>query len=182
MSRITVKKCPVVLPLTKLSVLKSIKYIVIHCSATKATQKVDATVIHAMHLARKFACIGYHYVINRDGTVQKGRPNSFAGAHVNGHNSHSLGICMVGGLDANGKPENNYTDAQFLSLRMLLLDLNDEYPSLKIASPDGHGSVVLGHRDLSPDKNGDGVISKTEWIKDCPCFNVKEWVKDNLNP
>lgn len=181
MPRITVKPCPVILPLHKMSPMaaSAIKYIVIHCSATKATQKVDAAVIHAMHIARKFAGIGYHYVISRDGTVQKGRPDNFAGAHVNGHNSHSLGICMVGGIDANGKAENNYTDAQFFALRLLLLDLSVTYPKLNITSPNAR--VVLGHRDLSPDKNGDGIISKNEWLKDCPCFDVRTWVEENLS-
>lgn len=169
---ITVQPCPVLIPVAKLTKFsKPIKKIVVHCSATKASQvTVDAATIHAMHLARKFVCIGYHYVITRNGTVQKGRPDDYIGAHVEGHNSDSLGICMVGGLDANGKAEDNYTEPQKLALKNLLAQLKVKHPN----------ADICGHRDLSPDTNKNGKVDKWEWVKDCPCFDVRAWVAVNL--
>ncbi|MBP1594036.1 MAG: N-acetylmuramoyl-L-alanine amidase, partial [Bacteroidetes bacterium] len=43
------------------------------------------------------------------------------------------------------------------------------------------GCKVTGHRDLSPDLNGNGVIESHEWLKQCPCFNVsEEFSEENL--
>lgn len=143
-----------------------IKNLVVHCSATRPKTFVDASVIERMHRERGFLKIGYHYVILRDGQIQKGRKDSEVGAHVAGHNVGSLGICLVGGLnDTTGKPENNYTEKQLASLSGLLFKLTLEHPKAK----------VLGHRDLSPDLNGDGKIQQSEWLKDCPCFDVGNW-------
>lgn len=143
-----------------------IKYLVVHCSASKPKTFVDASVITRWHLDRGFLKIGYHYVILRDGTVQKGRKDSEVGAHVEGHNTGSLGICLVGGLnDTTGKPENNFTVEQFDSLAKLLQKLSTDHPKAE----------VLGHRDLSPDTNGNGRVDKAEWLKFCPCFEVKQW-------
>ncbi len=88
------------------------------------------------------------------------------GAHASGNNKGSLGICLVGGLnETTGKPENNYTEAQMESLGTLLDYLEGLYPK----------AYVLGHRDLSPDLNGDGKITNNEWTKACPCFDAATW-------
>lgn len=150
--------------------MKTIDAIVIHCSATRAGQDVRAADIDKWHKERGFAMIGYNYVIDLDGTVEVGRPLSMDGAHCNtaglsgqSYNKHSIGICYVGGLDASGNPADTRTPEQKLSLTNLVNKLCDEYPIVE----------VIGHRDASPDKNGDGVISRNEWIKQCPCFDVK---------
>ena len=144
--------------------------IVIHCSATREGQDVRAADIDKQHRERGFRCIGYHYVIDLDGTIEQGRPLTMSGAHCNTaglsgrpYNSHSIGICYVGGLDCNGKPKDTRTDAQKLALQALVFDLVMQYPVKE----------VIGHRDASPDLNGDGKISKGEWIKTCPCFDVR---------
>jgi N-acetyl-anhydromuramyl-L-alanine amidase AmpD len=144
--------------------------IVIHCSATRAGQDVHASDIDKWHKERGFKCIGYNYVIDLDGTVEIGRPLTMDGAHCNtaglsgrSYNKHSIGICYVGGLDENGDAADTRTDAQKIALANLIAKLEMEYNIVD----------VLGHRDASPDKNGDGVISKNEWIKMCPCFDVK---------
>jgi len=143
-----------------------IKYLVVHCSASKPKTPVDVATITRWHLDRGFLKIGYHYVILRDGTVQKGRKDSEVGAHVAGRNTGSLGICMVGGLnDTTGKAENNFTVEQFDSLATLLTQLTGVHPKAE----------VLGHRDLSPDTNGNGKVDKHEWVKVCPCFDTREW-------
>lgn len=145
--------------------IKSVRYLVVHCAATPPARDIGVKELRAMHLQRGFNDVGYHYVIRRDGRVEKGRADTVAGAHVSGFNSISLGVCLVGGVDAQGKAENNYTPAQREALEQLLLRLQASYPSAQI----------LGHRDLSPDKNGDGKISPNEWLKACPCFDVRAW-------
>ncbi len=114
--------------------------------------------------------IGYHYVIDLDGTVETGRPLTMDGAHCNtaglsgkAYNKHSIGICYIGGLDKNGNPADTRTDAQKRSMSDLIYQLKIDY----------NITDILGHRDTSPDKNSDGKISKNEWIKQCPCFDVR---------
>lgn len=149
----------------------NIDAIVIHCSATREGQDVRAADIRKWHLERGFADIGYNFVIDLDGTVEVGRPTSMDGAHCNtkgtsgqSYNKHSIGVCYVGGLDKNGNPKDTRTPAQKIALQNLVYNLMITYPIAE----------VIGHRDASPDLNGDGKISKNEWIKECPCFDVKQ--------
>lgn len=134
---------------------KQTDYIVIHCSASKPSMDVDAQVIDKWHRQFGWSRIGYAYVIKRDGEVEEGRDANAVGAHVKGYNSVSLGICMVGGVDEDMNPENNYTPEQWDSLVELLETLTAKYPDAEI----------LGHRDF-PDVK-----------KACPCFDVREWWK-----
>ena len=140
-------------------------YIVIHCSATKASSDIGADEIEQWHKAKGWSGIGYHSVIRRNGQVEFGRHFDEPGAHVEGQNYRSVSICLVGGLDESGKPENNFTDPQWRSLEATVLMLKCAYPL----------ALVLGHRDLSPDTDGDGVVEPQEWLKDCPCFDAREW-------
>lgn len=134
-------------------------YIVIHCSATGDNMDIGAADIDKWHRKNGWACIGYHYVIRRDGDVEEGRAVDVIGAHVAGYNEHSVAICMVGGVDANdvSKAKNNFTEAQFTSLKSLLTVLKMKYPNAKIQ----------GHRDFPGVK------------KACPSFDVAAWLKDN---
>lgn len=147
--------------------MKAINKLVVHCSATRATSDIGASTIRQWHKRQGWIDIGYHYVIKRDGTVEKGRPDDRPGAHVSGHNGDSLGICMVGGVAPDGKTaENNFTPVQFTALGALLDSLKASHPKARIC----------GHRDLSPDKNGDGKVTSNEWLKQCPSFDVAEWL------
>lgn len=139
--------------------------IVIHCSATKEGQDFGAADINRWHKERGFNGIGYHFVIRLDGTIEAGRQLALAGAHTTGHNKTTIGICYIGGLDASGKAKDTRTDAQKKALRWLIT-------AIKTHLPYGLGLTVKGHRDYSPDKNGNGVIDKYERIKECPCFDV----------
>ena len=132
-------------------------FIAVHCSATSSKQNIGAKDIDKWHRAKGWACIGYHYVIRRDGTVEEGREEAVVGAHVQGWNEVSLGICMVGGVNADDikKAENNFTKEQFDSLKQLLVDLKTRYPKAKIQ----------GHRDFPNVK------------KACPSFDVAAWLK-----
>lgn len=138
--------------------------IIIHCSATRNGHDFRASDIDRWHREQGFAEIGYHYVIDLDGTIEVGRPLTMAGAHCKGWNKRSIGICYIGGLDANGMPADTRTHAQKVSLHNLVEQLLERFPSI---------TQVLGHRDTSPDRNGDGKITPDEWVKACPCFDVK---------
>lgn len=150
---------------------QNIDAIVIHCTATRAGQDVHASDIDKWHKERGFSCIGYNYVIRLDGTVEDGRPLTRDGAHCNtaglsgkSYNKHSIGIAYVGGLDENGNAADTRTPEQKKALSELVYKLMEEYPIVE----------VIGHRDASPDKNGNGVIEQNEWIKQCPCFSVRD--------
>ena len=132
--------------------------IVVHCSATKPHQDIGSDDIRRWHMdpafpGGPFGDIGYHYVIRRSGAREPGRPDWAVGAHARGHNHHSVGICLVGGIDIAGQPDSNFTRHQLATLHDTLLDLCSRYP----------GVTILGHRDLP------GVT------KACPCFNVAAW-------
>lgn len=134
-----------------------IKEVIVHCSATPPDMDVDATTIRQWHTdpppkGNGWRDIGYHYVIKRDGTVEHGRPLDIQGAHCRGHNSHSVGICLVGGIDKDGSSEFNFTRDQAISLRGVIDRLQRELGQLK----------VVGHRDY-------------DTHKDCPCFNASRW-------
>lgn len=148
--------------------MRPINLIVVHCSATLPDPKIDASTIRRWHRAQGWLDIGYHYVIKANGEQEVGRPLEKVGAHVAGHNANSIGICMVGGVNAKGKAENNFTGAQFKTLKALVYGLKCHYPDAR----------VCGHRDLSKDLNGDGVIAPNEYMKECPSFDVRKWLKE----
>jgi N-acetyl-anhydromuramyl-L-alanine amidase AmpD len=133
--------------------------IVIHCSDTIEGKDFKAADIDRWHrLDNGWRCIGYHFVIDLDGTIEMGRPLNEEGAHCKAagksgksYNKHSIGICYIGGKDKNGKHADTRTDAQKLAMVELVYSLMDNFPKIK---------EVIGHRDA--DKG-----------RDCPCFDVK---------
>ena len=130
--------------------------IIIHCAATSPSMDIGAMEIERWHRQRGFQCIGYHFVIRRDGTLEYGREVDEVGAHVTGNNSDSIGICLVGGVKESDKktPEKNFTQAQYDTLMMLVDDLKTSYPDAK----------VYGHNEFAS--------------KACPCFDVREIFPD----
>ena len=129
--------------------MRKIDLIIIHCSATAEGKSFTVADIDRWHRQRGFAQIGYHYVIYLDGTIHKGRPMELVGAHCQGHNSHSIGICYIGGLAADNKtPKDTRTPEQKAALLKLLKELKSESPAAKIH----------GHRDFA--------------AKACPSFNA----------
>lgn len=142
-----------------------LKFITVHCSATKPSVFVDRDVIDRWHRSppNGWLEIGYHFVIKRDGTVQTGRAITKVGAHVLNQNVGNVGICLAGGLnEKTGKPEDNYTDEQKHALALLLHQLVDQYG----IDPDN----ILGHRDWP------------KVAKECPCFDTREWVAECVFP
>ena len=130
--------------------MRSINEIIIHCAATKEGKAFTADDIDTWHKKRGFRCIGYHFVILLDGRLQVGRPVEEIGAHVTGHNQHSIGICYIGGLDKNGKAKDTRTPEQKESMYKLLRILHNKFPK----------ATIHGHREFAN--------------KACPCFNVLE--------
>lgn len=100
--------------------MRKIHEIVIHCTGTREDRPYPVEQLRKDHLARGFRDIGYHYYITRDGTVHQTRPVEQAGAHVYGHNRHSLGICYEGGLNREGLPEDTRTPEQRASMHGLV--------------------------------------------------------------
>ena len=129
---------------------RQISEIIIHCTATPRGRDLDVADITRYHRQRGFETIGYHYLINFDGTVEQGRDCSFVGAHCLGHNDRSIGVAYVGGLDSAGRPEDTRTPAQRRSLAGLVARLRSRY----------NGSSVHGHNEFA--------------AKACPCFDVSK--------
>ena len=130
--------------------MRKIKEIIIHCSATKEGQNFTVEDIRRWHKERGFNDCGYHLVVRLDGAIEIGRPIETVGAHCKGHNSSSIGIAYVGGLDEQGRPKDTRTAAQKVSLSFLVGLLRKAYPESK----------VYGHNVFS--------------TKACPCFDVSE--------
>lgn len=133
--------------------MRNIKYIAVHCAATKPSMDVPASRVREWHLKRGWKDIGYHFYIRRSGLLELGRNVAKVGAHVYGWNTVSIGICWEGGINEAGDAEDNRTEAQLLTLHNLLLSLGSSYPK----------AIIKGHRDFPK-------VSKA-----CPSFDVKEW-------
>ena len=134
-----------------MSLLKEVKYLVVHCTATRLSQRVSVEDIDRWHKAQGWSGIGYHWYVDRDGHIFPGRSEREAGAHVIGYNHCSIGICYEGGLDEQGNSADTRTPSQKAALLFIIKDLKQSYPN----------AIVLGHRDFP------GVH------KDCPCFDAK---------
>jgi N-acetyl-anhydromuramyl-L-alanine amidase AmpD len=126
---------------------KRTDFIVVHCADTPAKMDIGASEIRKWHQERGWKDIGYHFVIRRNGEIEKGRHHAQLGAHVLGYNAVSLGICMVG-------RETNYTDMQWNTLSYLVRLAREHYK----------GAKVVGHCDLEPVKK-----------RFCPGFDAKAW-------
>lgn len=143
--------------------MRKITLIVVHCTASRCTSTLTSAALDAEHRRRGFAGCGYHYYITRDGEIYPMRDITLIGAHAKGFNACSVGIAYEGGLDAYGRPADTRTAEQKQSLIALLRHLLTAYPDI---------AAIVGHRDLSPDLNGNGTIEPCERIKMCPCFNA----------
>lgn len=129
--------------------------IILHCSATAEGKDFRAKDIDQWHKQRGFNKIGYHYVVDLDGTIEKGRADNEVGAHCLNHNSKALGICYIGGLASDGKtPKDTRTEAQKEALNTLVEELMDKY---KISLDN-----VFGHYQFCN-------------YKSCPCFKIESF-------
>lgn len=143
--------------------MRTIKYIVIHCTGAPGGQATQA-IKDFWKNVKGWRQVGYHKLISADGTVEELAKPEIITNGVAGYNSKSYHICYKGGQG--GK------DSRTAEQKVSLLD---EVRKAKALFP---AAKIVGHRDLSPDLNADGIISPNEWTKDCPSFDVKQWLKD----
>lgn len=141
--------------------MRPLTEIIVHCSATRAEWMASAGTLAKVDEIRRWhkrdrgwRDIGYHYLIDRDGTLAAGRPVDQVGAHVQGHNTGTIGICLIGGHGSSEKDAfaDHFTPAQDKMLRKVLSDLMRTYPTIR---------KVSGHNQYA--------------AKACPGFNVPSW-------
>lgn len=142
-----------------MQVRKSTKQIILHCSATKAGQNFKAADIRKWHKQQGWADIGYHYVIDLDGTIEPGRDEKYVGAHVTGQNANSIGICYIGGLDTTGKTKDTRTQQQKEAMFSLVKKLLNRY-GLTINQVHCHNEYAA---------------------KDCPSFGIDQFRAEYYN-
>ena len=135
--------------------MRDINKIILHCSATREGQDISTETIRGWHVnERGWSDIGYHYVVLLDGTVDKARPVERQGAHVRGKNKGSIGVCYIGGCDADMNPKDTRNEAQKKSLEELITYIMESYDD----------ATLHGHNEFSS--------------KACPSFNVQEVYKE----
>ena len=137
--------------------MRDINKIILHCSATPEGRDVSVDTIRQWHLDKGWSDIGYHYIVELDGTIKEGRLVERQGAHVSGLNKNSIGICYVGGCDANMKPKDTRTTSQKISLEYLITELMNAYIN----------STLHGHNEFSS--------------KACPSFDVQKEYTEIIN-
>jgi N-acetylmuramoyl-L-alanine amidase len=136
--------------------MRNIKYIVVHCTATQPNATIEAIRRYWKEHRGFGDTPGYHYIILRDGDIVQLLDESKQSYGVYGHNAETINMSYIGGIDKDGKPADNRTDAQKHAMFNKLVELSEKYPSAQI----------LGHRDF-PGVN-----------KACPSFDVKSWLKE----
>lgn len=131
--------------------MRRIDQIILHCSATREGQPISVETIRDWHVrGNGWSDIGYHFVVQLDGTVNNGRPVERIGAHVRGKNRHSIGICYIGGVEDDGfTPKDTRTYEQKAALEELITNLLELYPD----------ATLHGHNEFS--------------AKACPSFDVQ---------
>jgi N-acetylmuramoyl-L-alanine amidase len=141
--------------------MRPISEIIVHCAATRPEWMAGATLAEQVEEIRRWhvqgngwSDIGYHRVIGRDGTVASGRPMDKTGAHTLGHNTGTIGVCLIGGhgANANDAPDQHFTSAQMAALVREIKDLKRRFGPLKVS----------GHNQYAN--------------KGCPGFYVPKWL------
>lgn len=140
--------------------MRKITEIIIHCTATRpdfmdgAPAATKVREVRKWHLARGWSDVGYHYLIDRDGSVAEGRPIERDGAHVRGRNAGTIGIALFGGHGSSETDlfHDNFTISQNSALKDLISELHEQFGPVPVA----------GHNEYA--------------AKACPGFNVKTWL------
>jgi len=136
--------------------MRQINKIIVHCSATREGENIPVETIRKWHVdGRGWSDIGYHFYIDLEGEIFKGRDIAKMGAHTKGYNRNSIGVCYCGGVEKDGKtPKDTRTDNQKDSLLAVLRTLKAMYPE----------AVIHGHHDFAK--------------KACPCFPATQEYKN----
>lgn len=146
--------------------MRKIERIFVHCTASKQTATVED--IKREFKAKGWKNPGYHYLVDANGKTHNLLPEDQVSNGVQGYNQTSINVAYIGGIDGSGKGVDNRTEEQKQALKKILTELKKKYPDAEI----------MGHRDISPDKNGNGIVDPWERIKECPCFDAKTEYKD----
>ena len=141
--------------------MRTIKRIFVHCTASSQRTTTEAT-LWAEFKKKGWKNPGYHYVVKTDGNIITMLDESRVSNGVKGYNQTAINVAYIGGIDAKGKAVDNRTDNQKGALFDLLVKLKQKHKS----------AIIMGHRDISPDLNHNGVVDPWERIKECPCFDA----------
>ena len=129
--------------------MRTIKFIVVHCTATPQTTTIQS-IQNYWRNTLKWRSAGYHQIITPDGKITRLAPDSAICNGVAGHNSTSLHVSYIGGVNGS-KAVDNRTEAQKAALIQVLTEWKRLYPN----------AIIQGHRDFK------GVA------KACPSFDAK---------
>ena len=141
--------------------MRTIKRIFVHCTASSQLTTTEKT-LWAEFKKKGWKNPGYHYVVKTDGNIITMLDEGRVSNGVKGYNQTAINVAYIGGIDAKGKAVDNRTDNQKGALFDLLVKLKQKYKS----------AIIMGHRDISPDLNHNGVVDPWERIKECPCFDA----------
>lgn len=158
---VDVEKDLIVKPFKIVQIMRKIERIFVHCTAS--SQKASVQSILAEFRRKGWRVPGYHWLIDKDGKMTQLVDESIVANGVKGYNSTSIHVAYIGGIDKQ-HPQgiDTRTPDQKAALEILLTQIHLRYPNAKI----------MGHRDISPDKNGNGKVDSWERIKNCPCFDA----------
>jgi N-acetylmuramoyl-L-alanine amidase len=134
--------------------MRRIENIVLHCTATGQNAKIENIQRHWRERLG-WRNPGYHVIIEANGNAVQLAPYTAVVNGVGGHNSNSIHISYIGGIDANNRPLDNRTPAQVRTMLRLVIELMETYPNAR----------VLGHRDFP------------NVAKACPSFDVNQWLR-----
>lgn len=150
------------------NITREVTEVVVHWTETPTNKNIGSEELNKIHLESGLKGIGYHYVIRRDGSLQRGRPVNIQGEHalINNHDERSIGVAFVGGINVpSGTPnlENfvsvqSLTRSQFNTFDHFCRGFYSRFP----------GGQILGHNDIDP-------------IENDPGFNVREYVLANFS-
>lgn len=143
--------------------MREVNLIVVHCTGAPQTQSVEV-IQNFWKKSLGWKSPGYHKLIEANGNVVTlASPEQMTNG-VKGFNTKAYHISYIGGQGG----KDNRTEAQKKALEQEVRKAKELFPNARI----------VGHRDLSPDLNGDGIITQNEWTKECPSFEVKDWLKE----
>jgi len=150
------------------NIVRDVTEIVVHWTETPTNKNIGSEEINAIHLANGLAGIGYHYVIRRDGSLQRGRPVNIQGEHAvtNNHNERSIAVVFVGGINAPSETPNlldftsvqSLTRSQFNTFDHICRSFYNVFA----------GGQVVGHQDIDA-------------LTIDPGFDVRAYVKANFD-
>lgn len=142
--------------------MRTINNIIIHCTASQPESTIK-NILDYHYKVKGWKVAGYHYIIDAKGIYDNPVNIKDVSNGVQGHNSDSIHISYIGGIDKHGKAKDTRTEEQKETLIDLIKSMKKMFPNAK----------VLGHRDFSEDKNGNGIIDPWERMKECPSFDAK---------